>query len=649
MIFFPTDNILDNYYYNNPNDLFSDEIESLAANVFNDRIIGYYIALAIISYNEALGINKNFISSVVVRNYWGDNGIFSIERFIEKSKTNILMQSRWYDGETYFFTQLSKNDIRNIINIRGIGKSFSIYDTEINKEIGEIPLEYIFSECHQGGIYVHMGESYKVQKVDFENNLVLVTKTSEDYSTEVLNDKDIEILGTIKSNSYYGFSVNYSKMRVKEVYKGFLTLKYSSRIINGQVVRERKVIDVIMYPQPYVLEYDTEGIVILFDGEKLRKILNYSEDISFLRNNNSLENIKLNEENILLSGLHSAEHSIIGMYPSEVVCVRNEIGGLSYMSKGVQPAIVIYEAIDGGVGYSEIAFNKLDKIVKKALFSVEGCMCVNDSGCPSCIQSPKCGNGNLRLSKRIGKKVLKFLLEGFEKPVNEQENIVNQRIVRYSVSYLRNEHPELEENDKYAYYDLLEFPLESFRKPIVFDLETQKYSYEVGGWDNAKDMLLAIAVVYDIKKDEFIIFNESNVKSLIDMLLSSDIVIGYNTRNFDYKVLSRYDGRFENSDNIKTFDILNDLIKKHVGDLRISLDNLVRNNLNGRGKNSSSHDMPQFYREGKIEAVIKHCKEDVMFTYMIMKKILEDRFIRFEKNGTIFTIEFSEVLFRFKL
>ncbi|MEN2998303.1 MAG: DEAD/DEAH box helicase [Brevinematia bacterium] len=649
-IFLPTENILDKYYYNNPKELFSDEVEALSANVYNDRVIGYYIALAIVAYNETLEDPKNFIQDNLIEKYWGIDGIYTTEKFIEKNKdkSEIVHFTKSINCEKYFFTHLTKQDLRSMINLRGIGKNFYIYDSKNNKKIGEINLSHIFLECHPGGIYMHMGDSYVVEKIDFENNLVVVKPTNEESSTEVLVDKDIEIISTMKTKKYNAFFINYCKLRVKEIYTGFLTVRYEPKIVNNEIIRERKVIGYTEYPTPYTLEYDTEGIVILFNGSKLREIVKYDEDIKYIRSNKSMENVKINEENILLSGLHSAEHSIIGMYPTEIICSRSELGGLSYVSGGIQPTIIIYEAIEGGVGYSELAFDKLDKIINRALISVKNCACTNDSGCPACIQSPKCGNGNTILSKRMGEKVLKFLSDNLNKPSETSEEKINPKVVKYSIAYLKRELPQVEENEKYAQYDLLKYPLENFKKPLVFDLETQKYSYEVGGWDNAKDMLLAIAVVYDINKNETLVFNESNVKTLIDLLFSSDIVIGYNTKNFDYKVLSRYDSRFEVTDSVKSFDILNDLLKKHVGDTRISLDNLIRNNLNSK-KSISSEVIPQIFREGKIDMVINHCKEDVEFTYKIMKKILEDRYLKYENRGKIFTIEFQEVIFRFKL
>ncbi|MCS7299265.1 MAG: DEAD/DEAH box helicase [Spirochaetia bacterium] len=652
VVFFPTENILDNYYYNNPQELFSDEVENLSANVLNDRIIGYYIATSIIAYNEATESTSNYITDTLIEKYWGQDSIYTIEKFIKNlsdKQKGVLFGGANHNNEKYFFTQLTKNDIRRMVNIRGIGVSFDIYDVTKNKRIGEISIERIFWECHPGGIYIHMGDSYEVVSLDFDNKIVRVKPTEKDFSTEVINDKDIEILGVIKTKKYKNLSLNYCKLRVKEIYTGYIKFEYRPKNVNGEIINEKVVISYTEYPSPYTLEYETEGVVILFDGREIRKIIKYDEDIKFVRSNRSMQNYKINEENILRAGLHSAEHSIIGMYPSEILCSRSEIGGLSYVSEGEMPAIFIYEGVEGGVGYSEIAFEKFDRIVRRAFLGVKSCSCKEDSGCPACIQSPKCGNANNLLSKRIGLKVLSFILDSLESSVVENKEVLTPRLVKYSITHLRKDIPEVEENEKYGYYNLLEYPLENFRKPLVFDVETQMYSYEVGGWDNAKDMRLSIAVVYDIKEDNFLIFNENNVRALIDLLFSSDIVIGYNTRNFDYKVLSRYDKRFEVSDNVKTFDILNDLIKRYVGETRISLNNLVKNNINKVGKTMHSKDMPNFFREGKIDLVIKHCEEDVIFTYEIMKKILKDRCLKYENKNQVFTIEFDEVIFRFKL
>ena len=686
VVFIPTQNALDNYYYNHPEELFSDEVEDLAANVYNERVIGYYIALAVLAYNEAFEVSgRNFISSDVVAKYWGEEGVYRAEKFIEYERKTLGKEEILSSGPDYynpggriFITKLSKNDIRELINLRNIGRSLDIvlYDEDgIKKRIGEISLTNLFYEAHPGGVYLHMGESYFVENVDLEDYTISVRKGKinlrRDYSdvsenvddrelmTEILVDKDIQVLNTMKKKFFRDssgnniFSLSYCRFLVKEIFKGFIEYELRSVVEFGVRTYKRFVKDIKYYDVPYELSFETEGIMIKFDGAYLRRIVDFEKDKHILLGNASLENYKINEESILNSGLHAAEHAIIGMYPSEIICSRMELGGFSSVNAYGAPTIFIYESVEGGVGYSEVAYYKMDKIVKRAFSTISECSCSNDGGCPSCIQSPKCGNANMILSKHMGRKVLGFLMEGFKNDSYEEEkkngDVRSPKVVEYSISFLKKDLPSQEGNGKYAFYDLLKYPLENFKKPLVFDLESQYYSYEVGGWNKARDMLMSIGVVYDIKEDKYFVFSEDSVKALIDMLFSSDIVIGYNIRNFDYKVLSRYDSRFEVADNVKTFDILNDLLKKHVGDMRISLHNLIQNNINGIGKRTQSEKMPLYFREGKVDVVIEHCKEDVYFTYLILKKVLEDRYLEFEYGRKKFRVDFEEVVFRFKL
>ncbi len=685
VVFIPTQNALDNYYYNHPEELFSDEVEELAANVYNERVIGYYVALAILAYNEAIGVSeRNFISSDVVAKYWGEEGVYRAEKFIEHERKSLgkeeilsLGPDYYNPGGKIFITKLSKNDIRKLINLRNIGRSFDIVLHRKNgfkKKIGEISLTNLFYEAHPGGVYLHMGESYFVDDINLEDSIVSISESrinlkkgfsdsaengdDGELLTEILVDKDIQVLNTMKKKFFKNssgsniFSLSYCKFLVREVFKGFIEYELEPVVEFGVKTYKRVIKKINYYDVPYEVSFETEGIMIKFDGSYLSRIVDFEKDKHILMRNVSLESYKINEEMILNSGLHAAEHAIISMYPSEIICSRMELGGFSSVNAYGAPTIFIYESVEGGVGYSEIAYSKMDKIVRRAFSTISNCSCNNDGGCPSCIQSPKCGNANMILSKHMGVKVLSMLIEGFESGGHEEgksKGVTNPKVVEYSISFLKKDLPSQEENGKYAFYDLLKYPLENFTRPLVFDLESQYYSYEVGGWDNAKDMLMSIGVVYDIKEDKYFVFSEDSVKALIDMLFSSDIVIGYNVKNFDYKVLSRYDSRFEIADNVKTFDILNDLLKKYVGNMKISLHNLVQNNINGVGKRISSEKMPLYFREGKIDVVIEHCKEDVYLTYLVLKKILEDRYLEFEYGRKKFRIDFDEVIFRFKL
>jgi DEAD/DEAH box helicase domain-containing protein len=109
-------------------------------------------------------------------------------------------------------------------------------------------------------------------------------------------------------------------------------------------------------------------------------------------------------------GLHAVEHAAIGILPLFAMCDRQDIGGLStphYPVTG-KPQVFIYDGFPGGVGISEKGFDLLPELWAATLRTVEECPC--ESGCPSCIHSPKCGNNNEPLDKMAASIILRALL-----------------------------------------------------------------------------------------------------------------------------------------------------------------------------------------------------------------------------------------------
>ena len=113
---------------------------------------------------------------------------------------------------------------------------------------------------------------------------------------------------------------------------------------------------------------------------------------------------------VLPSALHAAEHAAIGMLPLFAICDRWDVGGVSiacHPDTGL-PTIVVYDAVPGGAGVAELAFEAADDHLAATLESVEACPC--HDGCPSCVQSPKCGNGNDHLDKAAAVRLLREVL-----------------------------------------------------------------------------------------------------------------------------------------------------------------------------------------------------------------------------------------------
>jgi DEAD/DEAH box helicase domain-containing protein len=101
----------------------------------------------------------------------------------------------------------------------------------------------------------------------------------------------------------------------------------------------------------------------------------------------------------LLGTLHAAEHAMIAMLPLWAMCDRWDIGGLStnlHLQTG-RPTVFIYDGHAGGVGIAERGFEQFEGWVADTAAMIDGCAC--HDGCPSCVQSPKCGNLNEMLDK----------------------------------------------------------------------------------------------------------------------------------------------------------------------------------------------------------------------------------------------------------
>jgi DEAD/DEAH box helicase domain-containing protein len=147
------------------------------------------------------------------------------------------------------------------------------------------------------------------------------------------------------------------------------------------------------------------------------------------------------------------------------------------------------------------------------------------------------------------------------------------------------------------------------RSVAFLDTETQRLADEVGGWGNVHLMRLAVAVVYDQLKDRFSVYPEERVGELVKDLQAFDLVVGFNIKGFDYRVLGAYipfDFRA-----LPTFDILED-IHRRLG-FRLSLGHLAEHTL-GKRKSADGIQAVRWFREGNLAAVIDYCKDDVAAT-----------------------------------
>jgi len=154
----------------------------------------------------------------------------------------------------------------------------------------------------------------------------------------------------------------------------------------------------------------------------------------------------------------------------------------------------------------------------------------------------------------------------------------------------------------------------------VLDIETQRSAQEVGGWNRADLMGISCVVLYDSKEDKYFEFLDDQVPLLIDHLKKFDLLIGFNIKRFDFRVLSGYSNfQFKK---LPTLDILEE-VHDRLG-YRLSLDHLARATL-GEKKTADGLQALRWWKQGRIREIIDYCKADV--------KITKDLFLYGKNNG----------------
>jgi DEAD/DEAH box helicase domain-containing protein len=153
------------------------------------------------------------------------------------------------------------------------------------------------------------------------------------------------------------------------------------------------------------------------------------------------------------------------------------------------------------------------------------------------------------------------------------------------------------------------------KRVVVFDIETRLSADEVGGWGNKHLMRIAVTVAHDSADGEFKVFYEEQTDALLALLKSADLVVGYNSRKFDYDVLAGYT-KEPLASTLPTLDLMEE-IEKRIG-FRVKLDSVAQNTL-GVGKSGDGLQSLKWVKEGKMDLVRDYCIQDVKVTLDVFK------------------------------
>ena len=245
--------------------------------------------------------------------------------------------------------------------------TFSVVEAQSGTVLGLVERERAYSTVHEGAVYLHLGESYLVRELDLQARAALVTPYRGDYYTQAKKDANTAIDETLRTERRCGLDLSFGRISVTE-----RVIAYQKKSIRDQSTLETVELDL---PET---SFETEAVWYLPEPEQL----------------DGLEKMPT-----LLGTLHAAEHSMIALLPLWAMCDRWDIGGLStnIHFQTNRPTVFIYDGHPGGVGITERGFNAFEGWVEDTARMLEGCPC--SEGCPSCVQSPKCGNLNEMLDK----------------------------------------------------------------------------------------------------------------------------------------------------------------------------------------------------------------------------------------------------------
>jgi DEAD/DEAH box helicase domain-containing protein len=346
------DDPLDQYLVNHPDDIFERPPEAAVIDPTNPYVLEPHLRCAareVPLREEELG-------------FFGD--VPDVKKAVERmTDRGELVQRReaWHDR--------GKDAPHRAVDVRaGGGHVYSIVIAGTGELLGTADEHRAYATLHPGAVYLHMGEQYLVEELDLVQRVAVVASADPDYYTQARDVTDIEVADVISRTSIGEVEQSFGSVRVTNQVTSFVR----------KLVATGEVLDEVPLPLPPV-ELETRAVWWTIPVSVLDRAAVGPRDVP--------------------GAIHAAEHAAIGLLPLVATCDRWDIGGVStpmHPDTGMT-TIFIYDGYPGGAGITERGARDADRWLRATLEAIRRCPC--SRGCPSCVQSPKCGNGNEPLDK----------------------------------------------------------------------------------------------------------------------------------------------------------------------------------------------------------------------------------------------------------
>jgi DEAD/DEAH box helicase domain-containing protein len=354
------DNPLDQYFMRHPEAFFKKGYENALVNPENKYILRAHIVCA--AWEQPLT---------------GDDVTFFGNGY-ERERDELVAQGVLREHNGRWFLAPSIAYPAQGINIRSASNlNYAIIDSSTNTIMETIEDNVALYQVYPGAIYLHQGETFLISKLDLTNHIAYAEPSDVNYYTQTKELTDIKIINVFQNKKMGDVEIKLGEVEVTTSIIGYKKkVQYTEEVIGEELLD--------------LPPYHFQTVALWFDLPEKAVAELEEKELDFP------------------GGLHATEHAAIGILPLFALCDRNDIGGVStpFHPDTGTAQVFIYDGYPGGIGIAEKGFELIDKLWDATLNVITECPC--QDGCPSCIQSPKCGNNN----KPLDKKAAKILLEG---------------------------------------------------------------------------------------------------------------------------------------------------------------------------------------------------------------------------------------------
>ncbi|MET8156402.1 DEAD/DEAH box helicase [Sphaerisporangium sp. NPDC005289] len=355
------DDPLDTYLVHHPQALFGRPVEAIVLDPDNPYVLGPHLcaAAAEIPLTEA------------------DLPVFgpSTEEVLDDLVQRGMLRRR---PQGWFWTRRER--AANLADIRGSGgPPIEVVESSTGRLLGTVDEPSAHTAVHTGAVHIHQGDTYLVEELDLDAGVALVSASDPDYSTFARDVTDISVLESLRSHAFGPGELHFGTVEVTRQVVSFL----KRRVKTGEVLGEEPL-DL----PPRTLR--TRAVWWTLPDAAVAPLLAEGLDLG--------------------GAAHAAEHASIGLLPLFATCDRWDIGGVStelHPDTGLL-TVFVYDGHEGGAGFAERGHARALDWLTATREAIASCEC--ERGCPSCIQSPKCGNGNDPLDKQGAIRLLTTLL-----------------------------------------------------------------------------------------------------------------------------------------------------------------------------------------------------------------------------------------------